>query len=181
MEDVRIIERLFDRDEGALDELSLKYRNLYMHILRGLLRDEGEAEECADDLLFAVWNSIPPQRPQSLAAFLTVLARRIGIDRLRSRNRLKRGNGLTVALDELSDCLPDEAANDKDIELGRVLSDFCRALDPETRILFLRRYLYTESVESLALRFRMSPNAVSVKLYRARKKLKKRLEQEEIL
>ena len=61
-----------------------------------------------------------------------------------------------------------------------VLSDFLRDLDPETEILFVRRYMYLESVAELARRFELDENRVSVKLYRARKKLKKVLEKEGI-
>ena len=87
-------------------------------------------------------------------------------------------------LSELDDCLPaDELIDDGDerSELIRsVLSDFIRSLDPETEILFVRRYMYLESVTDLAKRFELDENRISVKLYRARKKLKKVLEKEGI-
>ena len=77
----------------------------------------------------------------------------------------------------------DEPIDDGDerSELIRsVLSDFIRNLDPETEILFVRRYMYLESVTDLAKRFELDENRISVKLYRARKKLKKVLEKEGI-
>ena len=86
-------------------------------------------------------------------------------------------------LSELDDCLPaDEPIDDDErSELIRsVLSDFIRSLDPETEILFVRRYMYLESVTDLAKRFELDENRISVKLYRARKKLKKVLEKEGI-
>ena len=87
-------------------------------------------------------------------------------------------------LSELDDCLPaDEPIDDSDERselIGAVLSDFIRSLDPETEILFVRRYMYLELVTDLAKRFELDENRISVKLYRARKKLKKVLEKEGI-
>ena len=85
-------------------------------------------------------------------------------------------------LSELDDCLPaEEPIDDYDEHseiIQSVLSNFLRNLDPETEILFVRRYMYLESVTDLAKRFELDENRISVKLYRARKKLKKALEKE---
>ncbi len=183
MEDSQIIELLFARQESALHEVSHKYSRFYKQIVRGILFDEADAEECEDDILLAIWNSIPPNRPDCLSAYIAKLARRIGIDRLRYKTRKKRDAGYTVTLSELEGCLPDtESARDaEEAETIRsVLSDFIRGLEAETQILFIRRYIYFESVSELAARFSMSENHVSVKLYRARAALRKRLQKEGI-
>lgn len=186
MNDQRIIELLNERAETALDEVSHKYSGLYKGIVREILGDESDIEECANDILLAVWNSIPPNSPNSLSAYVCKLAWRIGIDRLRYNTRQKRSAGCMVAFSEIEDCLPAEELTD-DGEGGErseiirtVLSDFIRSLDPETEILFVRRYIYLESVTSLAERFELNENHISVKLYRARKKLKMALKKEGI-
>lgn len=184
MNDRKIIELMWERSETALCELSQKYSRLYKAVLREILGDDSDADECANDVLLAVWNSIPPNRPDSLPSYVCKLARRIGIDRLRHNTRQKRNTGYTIMLSELEDCLPSEEPSDDAEErselIRSVLSDFVRGLDPETEILFIRRYIYLESVTELAERFEMKENHVSVKLYRARKKLKKLLEKEGI-
>lgn len=184
MEDHRIVELLFERSESALTELSQKYSGLYRAMIREALNDETMIDECANDLLLAVWNSIPPHRPDNLSAYLCRIARRIGIDRLRYCTSQKRNAGYTVMLSELDDCLPAEEPTDDIGEQGEgiraVLSDFIRSLDPETEVLFIRRYVYSESVASLAKRFGKSENHIAVKLYRARIKLKKLLKKEGI-
>lgn len=184
MDDNRIIELLFERAENALDEVSHKYSRLYKGIIREVLSDECDLDECANDVLLAVWNTIPPNKPDSLLAYICKIARRIGIDRLRYNTREKRDTGYMVMLSELDDCLPAEEPVDDSEErseiIRTVLSDFLRSLDPETEILFVRRYIYLESVTSLAERFELVENHISVKLYRARKKLKKVLEKEGI-
>ena len=183
MDDQKIIELLFLRTESALDEISRKYSRLYTGILREIVSDACDAEECANDVLLAVWNSIPPHRPKNLSAYICKLARRIGIDRFRY-NTVGKRNGYTVALEELTECLPSENPFGEQAEqseaIRNILSEFIRGLDPETEILFVRRYIYLESVMSLAERFEMDENRVAVKLCRARKKLKKLLEKEGI-
>jgi len=184
MDDNRIIELLFERAETALNEVSHKYSRLYKGIIREVLSDECDIDECANDVLLAVWNTIPPNRPNSLTAYICKIARRIGINRLKYNTRQKRNTGYIVMLSELDDCLPAEEPIDDSDErseiIQAVLSDFLRDLDPETEILFVRRYMYLESVAELARRFELDENRVSVKLYRARKKLKKVLEKEGI-
>ncbi len=184
MEDNQIISLLFQRTQAALDEISRKYSRLYRRILGEILADESDIEECANDVLLAVWDSIPPNDPENLSAYICKLARRIGIDKLRYQTRQKRHTGYTVALSELQDCLPDTAAalhtDEESRHLRSVLSDFVRKLDPETRVLFIRRYIWLESTASLASRFALSENHIAVKLYRARKKLKKHMEKEGI-
>ena len=182
MEDRQIITALLSRNEKALEMLSEKYRRLYQRILWDILEDTQDVEECANDTLMAVWSSIPPNNPQNLPAYICQLARRIGIDRLRYRTRKKRGSGYDAVLSELENCLPDQCniSPEDSIHIRTVLSRFVRELDPVTQVLFVRRYVWLESVESLAKRYRFSENTVAVRLYRARKKLKKVLEKEEI-
>lgn len=182
MEDSRIIEMLFERTEIALDEVSHKYSRLYKGIISEVLSDECDVEECGNDVLLAVWNSIPPNSPSSLPAYICKIARRIGVDKLRYNTRQKRNIGYTVMLSELNDCLPAKEIIDDTNECGEVvrcvLLEFLSSLEPETEILFVRRYMYLESVTDLANRFELDENRISVKLYRARKKLKKMLEKE---
>lgn len=182
MEDCYIIELFWERSESALSEVSEKYARLYRSVLWEILSDDADMEECANDLLLALWNSIPPNRPDCLPAYVCTLARRIGIDRIRHDTRQKRNSDYTILLSELDDCLPSEPMDVQtdSAEIRRILSDFVRRLEPETQILFIRRYFYMESVAELAKRFKLSENRISVKLYRARIKLKKRLDKEGI-
>ena len=146
------------------------------------MQDSQDVEECSNDTLMAVWNSIPPNRPQNLSAYICTLARRIGIDRLRYQTRKKRGTGYDFALSELENCLPDTQISnpEDDIHIRAVLSKFLKELDVTTRVLFIRRYVWLEAVSSLAKRYNMAENTISARLLRARKKLKKVLEKEDI-
>ena len=183
MDDNRIVELLLERSEAALQAVSAQYAGLCRSVLRGLLNDPRDVEECVNDVLLAVWNSIPPNRPRKLNTYISRLARRTGIDRLRYNTRQKRNAVWTVMLSELGDSLPDDAPQTGQADAERlraVLTAFLDGLDAETRVLFLRRYVYAETVPELAARFGISENYTSVRLYRARKRLKAVLEKEGI-
>lgn len=183
MKDETIVQLLFDRDESALNEIYVGYGRLYANVLRGILRDEADVEECANDVLSAVWKSIPPNRPTHLASYLCALAKRIGIDRLRHNVSLKRNPGFTVMLSELEDCVADdEPYTDEDdgTAVRDALNRFLHGLDRENRVLFIRRYVFGESVAELSRRFSVRENTVSAKLMRTRAKLKRFLTNEGI-
>jgi RNA polymerase sigma-70 factor (ECF subfamily) len=106
----------------------------------------------------------------------------VGIDRFRHNTRQKR-SGCTVLLSELQECIP--APNRLEVrleatQLQQVLNRFLRELEPQTRVLFLRRYFYMESIKDLARRYEVSTNFVAVRLHRARIALRKLLEKEGI-
>ena len=181
MQDRIIVEKLFERSESGLSLLDQRYRGLSLSVMAGILDNTADREECYNDLLMAVWNSIPPNRPDSLEAYLCTLARRIAINRYRYNTRDRRNTSYTVMLSELEEALPDiEGPEESDGRITAVLNEFVATLDPETRVLFVRRYIRCESVEDLARRFNMGENAVASRLYRARVKLKKRLRKENV-
>ncbi len=177
--DDRIVEGLFARDEKSLTLLKDQYRRFYESIIREILDNEADVQECANDLLLGIWNSIPPNRPVHLSAYIAKLARRISISRFRYNKRQKRDGEYAISLCELEEALPslsDEYETVGDERLSALLSDFLRRLDTESRVLFVRRYVYLESVTSLSKRFGISENNLSVRLYRLRSKLKAFLE-----
>lgn len=183
MDDKRIKELLFARSEIALDEISRKYGRLYRSVIREQLSNESDVEECANDVLVAIWESIPPNDPVQLSAYVCAVARRVAINRYKYNTRQKRNAEQTVMLSELGDCIPTRSGERMDLqarEITRVLNLFLEGLDAETRVLFVRRYVYGESVMSLAARFERKENSISVKLLRARRQLKKLLRKEGI-
>ena len=181
-EDIKIIDLLFERNESGLSLIEAKYKNLYKSILAKLLSNGEDVEECENDVLLAVWNSIPPNRPENLSAYICKIARNVSINKFKYNTRTKRSKGYITALEELSECIPDKAAEgsfDKKAEqkeISEAISDFLRGMDAETRILFIRRYFYLESVTELSKRYGISENRISVKLFRTRAKLHKYLE-----
>lgn len=173
MEDAEIISRFFERDEQAISETSAKYGKLLNTIAVNILSDSADAEECVNDTYMKLWNVIPPYRPTHFRSFVCRMTRQIAIDKLRSENREKRPQMVDSPIDEL------DIACDAEIEdesgLTDAINEFLASLPIEGRTLFVRRYFLCEPLASLAERFGMTENAVSVKLFRIREKLKKHL------
>ena len=70
MEDEKIIELYWERDEAAIQETDLKYHPYCGAIAIRILEDREDAEECVNDTWLHAWNAIPPERPGILSAFL---------------------------------------------------------------------------------------------------------------
>lgn len=183
MEDKRITELFLERKNNAVDELLNKYGKLFKNIALNVLNNELDAEECVNDACMEIWNAIPPSNPEYLMAFSCKIVRRVSINRLKHNLRQKRNSDDTLHISELLECIPTIDATTDYVDsshLHTVINDFLRSVDEESRVLFVRRYFFLESVAFLAEKFDMSENAISVKLHRTRKKLLSRLKREGI-
>ena len=182
MDDSEIIGLFLARDEGAIEAANREYGAYCTAVARGILDDQGAAEECVNDTWLKCWQSIPPQRPRSLKGFAGRITRNLALSALRAGTAQKRGGGQAeLALDELSEVIsggdtPEDALDRQAFRAA--LDDFLARLPEDRRNLFLRRYWYLDSVEALAKRFRMSRTQVTTVLYRLRQKLRDHLKQE---
>ena len=77
MEDSRIIELFFARDEKAISETHGKYGRYCYSIAYNILAVNEDCEECVNDTLMKAWNAIPPQKPKKLSAFLGRITRNL--------------------------------------------------------------------------------------------------------
>ena len=182
MEDERIIELYFARSEEAIRATADKYGKLCHRIAYNVLHDDGDAEECVNDTYVGAWNAIPPKRPTNLRAFLCGIARNLSLKRLAHDSRQKRWGGVAISLEELAEILPDEnvAFSVDDEGIGRGISDFLRRQKAEIRDVFIRKYYFFDSVESIAARYGYTGSKVKNMLYHTRQKLKKYLIKEGI-
>ena len=185
MDDEKIIDLYWNRSEAAISETDHKYGSYCFSIAKNILANKEDAEESVSDTYLAAWNAMPPQRPSLLATFLGKITRNLAIDRWRTLNRQKRGGGeITLALEELQDCVGARQSVDAAMERKRFADVFNRFLDtlPETeRRIFLCRYWYLDPVAEIADRFGFSVSKVTSMLHRTRKKLHTVLEKEELL
>ncbi len=182
MEDIEIIELYWSRSTQAISETEQRYGRLCRSIARNILGNLEDVYECVNDTYLAAWNSMPPNRPKSLTAFMAKLARRIAINRYYANTAAKRGgNQVQLALEELKDCaavIPsvEEAAMEK--EMYSSLNRFLRALGETERKVFLRRYFLMDSVRDIASGFGFTEAKVTSMLHRTRKKLRIYFEKE---
>ena len=181
MEDSKIIELFYQRSERAIMELSQKYGTVCTRIAKNILNNALDAEECVNDAYLGAWNTIPPQKPNPLKTYICRIVRNLSIKRYHSNTSMKRNSFYDAALDELENCIPSGKTVETELsakELAQIIDDFLDTLDKENRVIFVRRYWYSDSISDIAKRFRMSNNNVSVRLSRTREKLKKYLKKE---
>lgn len=176
MEDNKIIALFFARSEQAVEALANKYGKLCQVIAVNILGNSLDAEECVNDTYLAAWNTIPPQKPNPLRTYLCRITRNIAITRYHTNTALKRNSHYDIALDELEECLCTLENAESHVlakELSHLLDRFLNNLDRRSRVMFMRRYWYADSVAQIAEDFGMRPNSVSVQLSRLRDKLRK--------
>ena len=148
-----------------------------------ILPDERDAEECLSDLWVRVWNSIPPERPRALGAFLARIARNLALDRLSYNAAEKRDSALTEAFEELAPCLvgaDDTQRGAEAAEFRAWINAFLRAQTKENRVFFVRRYWYGESVSEIARACDCSEEKVKSSLFRTRNRLREAMRKEDI-
>lgn len=182
MEDDAIVSLYWERSEQAIRETESKYGKLCYSIAYNLLHNTEDAAESVNDTYLEAWNSMPPHKPNSLAAFLGRITRRLSVDRWRNSHAKKRGGGeYPLLLDELSECIPSKASVEQQVELkelAETVNRFLSGLSVEKQQVFLRRYWYGDSMEDLAKTFDFTVNKIKSMLFHLRENLREQLKKE---
>ena len=176
-----IVAMLFERDQRALEIIAEQYGALMCRCAMRVLNDSRDAEECVNDAYRALWDAIPPQKPESLANYAAGIAKNLAYAKLREKTAQKRGGGATDA--ELSEMIPGGDPVDESVEIWeirRVLTDFLTGLSKRDRMIFVSRYVRDQPVREISDCLGISESAVKSALLRARKKLSRRLAKEKI-
>ncbi len=180
MDDKKIIELFFARDEKALSESQRKYGRYCSAVSKNILGNDADAEEVLNDTLLSAWNTIPPEEPKSLKSYLGTLARNLSLDRYRKMKAEKRGGcEVSLCLEEAEEFLADTKSISEEYEnreFVKFLNEFLHSLPERECDIFVRRYFYCDSTAIIARRFALNEPNVLVILSRTRKKLKKALQ-----
>ena len=184
MEDRRIVDLYWQRDETAIAETENKYGRFCFSIANNILRNREDAKECVNDTWLGAWYAMPPHRPEILSTFLGKITRRLSLRKWRARTAEKRGGGsMELSIEELEECIPSRQRIDEGLEtaeLAEIISTFLEALPPEERRVFMRRYWYFDSIRDISRRFGFGESKVKMMLKRTRDKLLICLQKEEI-
>ena len=181
MDDGKIIDMFFARNEDAIRHTDAAYGRRLYHLADRIVENGQDAEESVSDTYLAAWNTIPPRRPNFLNAFLAKMTRHISIDRWRKLSAKKRGGGeIILALDELEECVDSHNVETElaKKELTRVLNMFLSSLTETERNVFLCRYWYLDSIQIISEVSGFSQSKVTSMLHRLRGKLRKKLSEE---
>lgn len=182
MDDEKILDLFFARDEIALEHTANKYGAYCRAVAQGILHDREDASECVNDTYLRVWEAIPPARPGMFRVYLGKITRNLALDKHRRRSAAKRGGDtVTILYGELSECIPGgnniEAETEAD-HITAAIDASLRTMSKEARLVFMRRYWHADSLEAIANRYHISVGKVKSMLFRARKKLRADLEGE---
>lgn len=183
MDDQKIVDLYWERSETAISETQKKYGKYCYTIAYAILYSNEDAEECVNDTYLRAWGAIPPAKPNRLSTFLGKITRNLALDRLDKNNAQKRSGTVELALDELSECIPDADSTVDlidEIALGDAINSFLAELPLKTRQMFVRRYWYLSPIKSIARDIGMSESAVKVSLMRTREAFRLHLEKEGI-
>lgn len=181
MNDGEIVEMFLQRQEKAIEMLSMKYQAYCGKIAWNLLKNQEDTEECLNDTWYAVWSHIPPQKPANLSVYVGRITRNLAIDKLRKKMALKRADAhqaeMLREMDELnvSYTLDEQVAYQ---ELQRALHTFLKNLPEADRNIFIRRYWFMDEIREIAKRHGVTAGSIKMNLYRNRKKLWKKLREE---
>ena len=182
MDDEKIVELYWERDEKAIEETDFKYKKYLFSIAYNVVQDRLDCEECLNDTYLGAWNAMPPSRPNVLKAFLTVITRRIAIKRYHSKLRQNViPSEMTVSLSELEDFVAGDGDVSADFDaerLGHVISDFVRSLPERRQYIFMSRYYVADPIDTIAKDLVLSRSMVNKELAAIRCALKETMESE---
>lgn len=182
MEDSKIIDLFWARDEAAIAQTDAAYGRKLYALANKILSNREDAEESVSDTYMKTWEIIPPQRPNHFYAFLASICRHLSFHKVDWRLAAKRNAEIVTLTEEMELCIPDTRRDLEleDKEIGRVMDAFLESLPRETRLIFLRRYWHADSIAEIAARYDITESKVKMQLSRTRSKLRTYLEREGI-
>lgn len=179
MDDSEIVRLLFERDEAALQHLRQKYGAKCFTIAYGILKNKQDAEEAVSDAYFAIWNSIPPEKPDILCAYLYKTVRNLSLHIYEARNTDKRrANAVAAPISELEGCVSSEYDLQQvyeERELSGIINRFLKTLKEADRRMFLCRYFANMEYKEIAKKYGYTQSRVKMSVRRSREKLRELL------
>ena len=183
IEDEKIIDLFFERSEQGIQELDIKYGKVCHKLSNNIVNNRQDAEECVNEAYLGAWNSIPPARPNPLLSYICKIVRNISLKSYYRKEAAKRNSTYTVAMEEIEACIADPSTVETEIEakeLARIIEDFLDTLTIENRVIFMRRYWFSDSCKDIAEFVGLTEKNISVRLTRIRQKMKDYLIEREV-
>ena len=184
MKDDKIIEMLFERKEEALREVEKEYLGFCHTLASNILSMREDRDECINDMLLALWNNIPPEKPECLKSYIAKIIRNLALKRSRDTNVWKRSANFLTTGDEFLETIPDTRDLCEQFEAaraGRIINDFLETLPEHECDVFILRYYYGEEILAVAEDMGFTEGKVKSILFRTRQKLAEKLTKEGII
>ena len=178
IDDEKIIDLFFERDQQGIRELDMKYGKICHNLSYNIVNNRQDAEECVNDAYLGAWNAIPPVRPNPLLSYIVKIVRNISLKIYWRKEAAKRNSIYTIAMQEIEACIADQKTVEDEVgarELARIIEEFLDTLTAKERVIFMRRYAYIDTCADIANRVGISEKNVSVRLTLIRQKMKQYL------
>lgn len=182
-DDEKIIEMFFARSEQGIREMDIKYGKVCRKLSYNIVNNRQDAEECVNDAYLGAWNAIPPSKPNPLLAYICKIVRNISLKNYYRKEASKRNSAYTIAMEEIETCIAGPNTVEDEIEareLARIIERFLDTLTVENRVIFMRRYWFSDSCKDIAGFVGLSEKNVTVRLSRIRQKMKSYLAESEV-
>ena len=169
MDDRQLMASIAGGDEAALQALLRRFTPLFLYILRPILPDERDREECLADISLRIWQGAGSfdGAKGSLNGWLTALTRNAALNRARAK-------GTEDA--PLEDTVPhgDGSAEEALLQKDRreQIRMAIQSLSREEEQLFFRKYYYCQSTAQIAAELGITERAAEGRLYRLRQRLR---------
>ena len=180
MEDAKIIDLYFARSEDAIAQTHAAYGRPLFSLADRILHDPQDSEEAVNDTYLKTWETIPPKRPTYLYAYLAKICRFFALGKLDWKTAAKRKAEVVSLSEEMALCIPDRQRELEvaERELGRAMNAFLAGISQESRVIFLRRYWFCDTIAEIAQRYGISESKVKMRLHRTRAQLASYLNKE---
>ena len=183
IDDERIIDLFFKRDQQGIRELDIKYGKTCHSLSYNITNSKQDAEECVNDAYLGAWNTSPPTRPNPLLSYIVKIVRNISLKIYWRKQAAKRSGNYKIALEEIEGCIagPQNVEDEMEArELARIIEEFLDTLTLENRVIFMRRYWFADSYKDIAELVGLTEKNISVRLTRIREKMKQYLIEREV-
>ncbi len=186
LSDAELVSSLRTGEAAAFEEILRRYERKVYSLVRGLTRDEGDAQDALQDTFLSVYRKIRSFRG---ASSLSTWIYRIAVNAALMRIRRRRHDDKVVPIEDYLPRFdrsghrvtsgPDGPPRGDEVLLRKELSGFLRAsiraLPPEYRTVFVLRDQEGLSNEEVAAILDLSVPAVKSRLHRARLFLRERI------
>lgn len=169
--DEDILKQLTAREQAGLHLLQAQYGNLIRYVVRGILKDNRDVEECVNGIYLRVWDKIGQYDPEKgrLSTWLTAVARNAALNQRQVRDVE------TEPLESSATAMPSAEEEVLRRERAQRLRSAVLTLPLKERMLCYRKYYYFQSTAQIAAELGMTERAVEGRLYRLRQRLRREL------
>lgn len=179
-DEIQLINKILDGNRNLYRKLVDRYAPIVFHVVRGFVDDEEEVQELAQQIFVKTYEKLESFNYQSkFSSWLYMIAKNHCRDYAKN---IRRGNKRFSEMDsfELESRMSQDSTTEDEIEVKEQNALLNKALDeinPEYAEAFLLKYRDDMTYKAMASRLDATVSALKVRVHRARKELKKIMEQ----